>query len=252
MGDKTPSHIQMTNEETIRRQKEFRIIPIKDLVVDEEICPRVNIDYATVSRYSYAMKSGSVFPPVQVAQRKADSKFVIIDGRHRVEAMKVNGEKDVQVEIIRGLSREELYEYSVKSNIVHGRQFTTQEVTQIILKLKDLDYDLQRISDVIKLPVDKIEGFVAKRIVHISNEDSQGTTETKPVAVKSRFKYLAGKTFTEQDFNANTKSSSDTLLNTQSQIRLVDSLITLIKNDWLNKDSAILKEKMDKLKELLK
>lgn len=223
--------------------KKLKLLSTDELVYDEKLYPRINEDWVTIARYKNAMKSGAEFPPIIVVKRKNDNKYVVIDGRHRIEATRGLKEKHIQAEVVSGMNAKQLYELAVKSNITHGKQFSTQEVTKIVITLKDFKYDLKDISKIVRLPIEDIEPFIAKRVIHIT--DNSGIN--KLIAIKSPLKYMAGQTFTDVQFKQNQQEH----FSSRSQIQVLEQVIMLIKNDWINKFNPQIREKIIKLKELI-
>ena len=212
-----------------------KIIPLNKIILDKDLYPRNDVDWMTVVRYLKAKQSGAKFPPIAVAL--FEGKYLAMDGFHRVDAFKKDKEKYIEAEVVEGLTKEEIFIESVKRNIGHGRQFSSQERATIILTLENWDLSLKAISEIIRIPVDEIKPFVAKRITRITETQEE-------IALKSPLKHLT-------EISLDDISAQQPLANrTQSQI--LDSLIVLVKNKWINLDSELIKEKLQKLYELLK
>jgi len=215
---------------------ETKIIPIGKAICDEEIYPRNLVNWVTVHRYAKAMQAGSKFPPITVAKLGLRNRLIVVDGFHRLQANKNNKESYVEVEILKGLDKKGIYVEAVRRNITHGQQFSGQERATIILTLEKWNLSQEQISEIVRIPIDDIEPFIAKRIVRI--------TETQEdIALKRPLRHLAG---TEMEMEPNQGVFSN-----RDQIQILDSLISLLKNNWINKESAIVKEKLQKVYELL-
>lgn len=212
-----------------------KILPIKNVVLDKEIYPRNAVDWMTVVRYQKALKSGAKFPPIAVAL--FEGKYIAVDGFHRITSYKDNKEKHIEAEILEGLTKKEIFMESVRRNIGHGRQFSSQERANIILTLEKWDVSQEAISEIIRIPVDDIKPFVAKRITRVTETQEE-------IALKSPLKHLT-------EINLDSISEQQPLAN-RTQHQILDSLIVLIKNKWINLDSELVKEKLEKLYNLLK
>jgi len=220
-----------------------RLMQLDEIHVEEKLYPRVHVDFYTVARYINAMKSGAVFPAIRVAKSSQSGLNVLVDGKHRIEAIRGCKENYIQVDFIEGLTDKEIFIEAVKSNINHGKRFTTQEVTQIAITMQDFNMSLNQISEIIRIPVDKIEPFIAKRIMRI-NETGQKIALKKPL-IPNLSEYAQGPQGFEEGIKVQAKSQ---VLDGRSQIRTVDSLITLFKNNWVE-DSETLRGKLKKLKD---
>lgn len=211
-----------------------KIIPIEKAICDKEIYPRNLVNWVTVVRYKGAMNSGADFPPITVARLK--NRFIVVDGFHRLDAMKGNKETHVTIEILEGLDKKGIYIESVKRNIGHGQQFSGQERTKIILTLEKWEMSKEQIADIVRIPADKIEPFVAKRITRI--------TETQEDFVLKRpLKHLAG-------IEMETEPDQSVFAN-RDQLQLFNSMIVLLENKWIDTNSELVMEKIKKIKTLL-
>jgi len=212
-----------------------KILKIEKVKVDENLYPRIKWDFVTRARYYNALKSGAVFPPITVAVN-SEGKNILVDGQHRLLANKDNKETHIECEILEGLTDEQIYEEAVKRNVAHGRQFSTQEIVKIAVRLKDLGYDDIKVSELTLIPLDKLTEFVAKRTTLITNTNSK-------TSLKSPLQHLAGVDLATEP--------NQSVFNSKSQIQLLDSVICLLKNNWLDTKSEVVLEKAVKIYELL-
>lgn len=209
---------------------------IKEVQIDEGLYPRMHSDFVTIARYINAMKSGAVFPPIKVAKNEQGI-HVLIDGRHRMEATMACKKEHIQAEIAEGLTDKEIYLEAVKANMTHGRQFSTQEVTQIAITLQDFDMGLEEISEIIRIPANGIKAFVAKRMVR-ETESGKSFALKKPLQ-----RILAGLPISIDEG----LQQKQLRLDGRNQIRTVDALVVLFKNGWIE-DSETLRGRLKTLK----
>ena len=213
---------------------ETKIIEIKKVICDKEIYPRNLVDWVTTYRYAKAMQSGAKFPPITVAS--SWGKLIVVDGFHRLESLKLNKEKFIEVEVLRGLNKKQIFIESVRRNIGHGRQFNSQERTRIILTLEKWKVSQEVISEIIRIPTDDIQPFVAKRITRITETQEE-------IPLKSIIRNLSKGDVTEepeQDYFAN-----------RNQLQVLNTLIILLKNKYIDTNSKIIMEKLNELNKLL-
>lgn len=215
---------------------ETKILKLSQIRFDEKLYPRTHTDYVTVARYIKALKSKSVFPPIAVA--KLGWRYILVDGKHRLEAHKSVKETHIEAEILQGLTKEEIYKEAVKRNISHGRQFSTQEVTKIILTLKDFELSEKEISKIVLIPAREINPFIAKRMTRISE-----TQELMPL--KAPLSNLAG-----VDMNLKDIGKQD-VFSSKSQTQILDSVIALLKNKWIDDRSDLVMRKLKSIYKLL-
>lgn len=212
-----------------------KVLKISQIKFDKESYPRINVDWVTCARYYNALKSGAVFPAITVARYKAD--YILVDGAHRLKAHKDCKETHINTEVLIGLTKEQIFEEAVKRNSVHGRQFSTQEVAKICITLEAWGKSQEAISELVHIPVESLRKFVAERSTRINETQEE-------VALKSPLKHLEGISLEEL-------KSQGPLVN-RTQIGILDSLIVLLENHWLNTSSILIMAKLERVKKLLK
>ena len=214
---------------------ETKIIEIEKAICDKEMYPRNLVDWMTSYRYAKAMQSGSKFPPITVAS-SLFGKLIVIDGFHRLEAYKKNKETHIEVEVLKGLNKQQIFIESVKRNIGHGRQFNSQERTRIILTLEKWKLSQEVISEIIRIPTNDLQPFVAKRITRITETQEE-------IPLKSIIRNLS-----KTDINEEPEQDS---LTNRNQLQVLNVLIILLKNKYIDIDSKIVMEKLNEIKKLL-
>jgi len=133
-----------------------KILKIKDIIVNEKLYPREHLSQLTVKEYAKAMKDGDIFPLIEVAL--FEKKFLLVDGRHRLEANMHNGEEYIRADVKSNYTDvKQIYLASVKANLKHGKKLSEQDKIKIALKLRDMSYDIADISKLLHLVVSKIE-----------------------------------------------------------------------------------------------
>ncbi|MCJ7631088.1 ParB/RepB/Spo0J family partition protein, partial [Candidatus Bathyarchaeota archaeon] len=138
------------------------LLKISELTIDNEVYPRIKSGWLTAYQYAQAMKANSIFPPITVGIYKG--KKYVVDGVHRIEAKKMLKEEYIDAIVKTYESEREMFVDAVKLNSAHGRQLSVQEKVRIIDKLKKMRFKLQEISELIKVPIDKI-GLLQQRII---------------------------------------------------------------------------------------
>lgn len=139
-----------------------RLCKLESLILDPEIYPRHNLSWLTALQYVDAMKAGSVFPPIIVG-RLGKERYVI-DGWHRLRALKILGEESVQAITRSFSSKGEMFLEAVKLNTTHGRRLSVHDTVRIIDKLTGMNFTVEKIKKIMKLPVDRVEKFKARTI----------------------------------------------------------------------------------------
>ena len=231
-------------------KRKLQILSANQITVDAGIYPRNKWNWNTSYSYMQAMKTGAKFPPITAAL--LDGKYILVDGRHRFEAKKSLAKEgnldrkvrvkdkdiNIQVEVLTGLTEKEIWVESVKRNIRNGLPFTPLDKLIIIQKLKDFKLGIQKISEIVNMPLANIQRLEVTRMT--------SSVTGKPVLLKSSLKNLAGVTVKE-DFEEETEN-----MNGSPQEKLFDDIITIIENDWVDWNNNTVYEKYETLRKLMK
>ena len=213
-----------------------KLLKISEVKENVEFYPRMRYDWQTGYQYAMAMKSGAVFPLIEVVF--INNNYYLVDGKHRLEAYKLNKENYIQATINNKIKTfEELYIRAIQTNIIHGKQLTTQEKVRIALKLKDFKIDVGEISKLISVPIDKFEKFVATRITN--------TVSGETVFLKAPMRHL------NHQIVGDNFSDIQEYLAMRSQLQLIEQLIIIIENDWLDLKNPKVNERIIELTKIL-
>jgi len=214
----------------------IKLVKISELVFDEALYPRLKIGWLTAYSYAQAIRAGRTLPPITVGLFKG--KMYVVDGWHRVEAMKMLHEGDIQAIVNKYESRRDIFVDSVKTNVTHGRQLSVQEKVRIVDVLKGYSFTLEQVSDLVAVPLDKMQMFEA-RIV------------TMPNGSKMYLKSVVNKAAGEDGDSTLLKGLDQDGFNVRDANSLVSQLITLAETKTLPLDDEKLKEKLVHLLSLL-
>ena len=114
--------------------------------------------WVTVHDYFKRMEAGTKFPPLVVAP--LNGKMVLIDGWHRLQAYKRMKKGMVKAEVIH-VEKSKMFLEAVKRNAMHGRQFTSMEKRNIVVRLKKQQIPVSEISLIIGIPLSDMSRFMA-------------------------------------------------------------------------------------------
>lgn len=142
-----------------------KLVRIDALVFDWELYPRLKVGWFTAYQYAQAMKAGSEFPPILVGTLPGEGRLYVVDGWHRIEARKLLREEYVETTIRKFDSKREMFVEAVRRNNVHGRPLSVQEKVRLINKLKEMEFRREEISELVKVPIDKLERFSVRTII---------------------------------------------------------------------------------------
>ncbi len=103
----------------------FAAVPIDQLDVDPDVQVRSGINSKTVAAFVAAMEAGDRFPPVRVFELD-DGAWLLVDGHHRVEAMRMLGKTHIEAQLEPG-DREEAWVLALKLNGRAPAKLTNEE-----------------------------------------------------------------------------------------------------------------------------
>jgi len=209
--------------------KTQKLLKISDLTLDLDLYPRIKTAWLTVYQYAEAMKAGSVFPAVTVGKLKG--KLFLVDGWHRVEARKLLKEEYIEAIVKQYEGKREMFVDAVRLNSVHGRRLSVQEMVRIMYKLEKWHFEPEKIAEIIKVPVDKIEMFRVRTIIGPNG---------KPLFLKA----ITAKAGIDQSVNQG-------LFNVSSVANLLEQLVLMLENEMLVLDDEKVKELAIKVYSLL-
>ncbi len=214
-----------------------QLLKISQIKRRDDLYPRNQTNYITTLRYSSALQTGAVFPPITVAKVKRT--YILIDGAHRIDANRMNKEPYIEAEILENLSEKEMFIEAVRRNSEHGLQYSAQEVAKMVLKLRELKVSKNKISELVRIPNDRLKAFMAKRMVRIIGD--RGGDKGVDI-LKSELKHLAGTTQGKLDQKK---------FIGMGQVQIINDLINLIERDLIDWDNKSVARKLKKLYTLL-
>ncbi len=143
------------------------ILKIGEIDIDEKLYPRIEVNEGIVKEYAQAMDSGSVFPPIYVALYK--KKYVLVDGKHRIDANSMRGEKYINCEIQSNFpNRDSIYIAAVKANLKHGTRLRNKDKVKIGYTLKEMGYETEDIIKLTGLSVQTVEKVILPKMTKLS------------------------------------------------------------------------------------
>jgi len=209
-----------------------KILGIEEIKVDEKNYPRNKWSWQTSWDYANSMRAGSEFPPIEVAMLRR--RYFLVDGRHRLEANRMNKEVHIQATINRRIkTTKSLYIESVKRNIANGRQFSVQDKIQIYVRLKDMRMKDAEISRLIQVPLDKLDAFTYNKITNTYTGDT--------IVLKAPLKNMGGTTVRQS------LEQEQQVFSSHSQISILDELITLLRNKYIDLENKEVKKRFETL-----
>lgn len=169
------------------------LLSIKDIKQDIALQPRAKMDSVIIAEYAESIKSGDTFPPLTVYN--VGGEFYLVDGYHRLMALKSAKITKAEVEVTTGTMREALL-FSVGVNAKHGIRRTNDDKNRaVMILLRDpewKDWSNAAIAKACNVSVD----LVAKTRDSILGETDRYRTDTPEPTPEKRKVKRGGKVFT--------------------------------------------------------
>lgn len=217
-------------------KNKMQILKLSEIKFDENLYPRSRYNWMVAYDYSQSMKAGSKFPPITVALY--NRKYLLVDGKHRMEGKKICKETHIQAEVLSGLSYDEIYIEAVRRNTEHGYNLSPYDKRNIIVKLQKMNLSSEQISGLIKIPMKNLEGFVMKKLTN--------TITGREVVLKSPLGHLS------EEIVDDNLENEQSIYNVRTQMAILGEVISLIKNGYLNLEHPMVNTKLAELKRLLR
>jgi len=118
-------------------------IPIKKISTDPKYYPRAEVDQQRITEFVEAMQCGEHFPPLKAVFDKKTGQYVLLDGKHRLEAHIILGDTEVYVDIFL-IPEEHWLLAAARFNSKSSKPLKGEEIKQIVVQtwqsgLKDTD-----------------------------------------------------------------------------------------------------------------
>lgn len=154
-------------------------LALEKIIIDESIYPRSGVDETNVGRIESAIKIGTKLPPLIVEAKT----HRLVDGRHRYAAYVKQEVKTVEVTEKVYATEADLFADAVRFNASHGEPLDSFSIKNSIIRLEEYGYSRDKISEVVRLPVEQIE--------KITRGFARDAETGKPIALKGALSHMA-------------------------------------------------------------
>ncbi|MEZ4578596.1 MAG: ParB/RepB/Spo0J family partition protein [Desulfobacterales bacterium] len=120
-----------------------KVISIEKIDIDKKFYPRFQTDKQRVREFVQAMEYGEFFEPIKVVYDKKTGRYILLDGRHRIEARIIRGETKIEVYIL-DIPEEHVLLNAARLNDKSPKPLTPDEIKHVIISawrngVKDTD-----------------------------------------------------------------------------------------------------------------
>lgn len=96
-------------------QKSLRKVKLSDIFKDDDIYPRQHVNQGRVAELSEIFENG-VLDPISICELRGRSKYILLDGAHRMEVFKKHGVKEIVADDYKLLTKLEACKISGQLN----------------------------------------------------------------------------------------------------------------------------------------
>lgn len=143
---------------------------------------RAAIDRDTVDEYAESYQAQVKMPPVHVFQPNGKARYLLADGRHRLEALKKLGRNECLVEVHAG-NEDACLMYALISNTTHGKRRSNED-KRLCVKLALAHWPKKTQREIAEL-VGVSHTMVDKYVKEMSPQESVATVATPQVVTPS-------------------------------------------------------------------
>ena len=207
-------------------------VPLDEVVFEKAVYPRRTDErnlpfWAIAHKYYCAMKAGDVFPPIALAKIKGQ--LILVDGWNRCIATRKMGLAEIEAEVLTDCKTyDDVYIESLRRNVTHGTSLSPYEIAVAVKQLREKGISFDIIAGIVHIDTNNV--------IQLDKERNSTGITVKRVVLPVRNKV------TEE--NQRTLGSS-------SQSNLIKQVITLIRNDLLDLDNAVVRDAIQELREVL-
>lgn len=202
-------------------------VDIERILIDENLYPRNQVYWKHTQAIMGALKVGQTLPPIVLGKR--EDRFILIDGRHRLEAHRRLKRAKIGAMITRLLEKEWFAE-AVRLNTSHGQGLSYQEKISASMILQRAEYKPQEIAKIVHIPLESLLEAIKQRGTWLSPDDIKPVVAKAPMAEEAKRK---GRQWLETAA-ASGLDEEQKILSGASFERLAEELLVLLKDDHLD------------------
>ena len=163
-------------------------IPVSDIIVNEDILPRIALNKEVLGRYAETIHENIdniPFPPILVTP-SGDNRFILIDGHHRLEAHRITGIERIKAIVVECRDEAHMVEKALVANLKHGLRLSKQEEIRVAKRLYQMGYSTARLSKIMGRSRGTIEYWISELIKKKKREKEEKIKEAVEMVKKGK------------------------------------------------------------------
>jgi len=222
----------------------MRKIKLEEIVWDDKLYPRQEVDSLHVAQMVKALAAGVKLPPI-VIEKVGKPPRRGSDGKHRWTAHKIAKLEEIEVVEKSYACDADLFLDAVRLNAGHGRPLTGFERAQCAARATQLRLEAAVIASAMMITCEELARLIPGTPGRLAPIRRFATYRDEPVILKHSIDHKGGESLTEPQMEANRK------LGGMKPVFYVNQVILLLENDLLNRNDAALMRRIDRLGELI-
>jgi hypothetical protein len=217
----------------------IRTVSLEEVRVEKSVYPRLaGTDWRWVENIKEAMLAECPFPPIVAADVKELGKNVLIDGMHRLAALKALGKMTTSIDHLGTISIIEAQSEAISRNAKHGRPLSFYDKIGAMRRLKEEGLSFVKIGQLLSMRGPEIERLCGQRLV--------STTTGREIILPSSLSHFRGQTLSKED--AQTIDEIRPRLDAgDSQKSLLEQIIILTESGFLDLQNEEINELANRL-----
>lgn len=146
-------------------------IAISDLETNLFVRKSLNQDWAI--DLALLLENGVKLPPIKIAENSffpdVHKKWIVVDGRHRIEAYEINDQKDIDCEIVSIKDEKELIALAYRANLGGSLPPRREDTEHTIRLLIERGESVKNLADILGLPA----GVARKYLNEVRSKDKR-------------------------------------------------------------------------------
>jgi ParB-like nuclease family protein len=198
-----------------------RMLPLEQLVFNEDLYPRTGIDEQHVRQFERAMEAGVSLPPIVVAK----GSWIVVDGIHRMHAHLRREEKKIAATVKVYRNDAEIFHDAVLLNSGQGLKLGQDDALKVISIAERLGFKEIDVAGMLRTSIAHLRAL-RPRYATIADA-RKGVRELRRIGLKGSVRHLSGTTISAAQAAAMASAPG------QSYLLNVNQLLDALRHDLL-------------------
>jgi transposase-like protein len=157
---------------------EEKTVPVEDIILDERLQARAEINHEAVTEYAEAYRTGAKLPALDVY--RVSGKLYLVDGFHRIAAVRVTGQTFARIRVVGDGTIDDAVWHATAVNATHGLRRSNADKRRAVLLALRSGIGAEQSSAIIAEHVGVSRNLVAeirREVEDVSSDDTSTRTD---------------------------------------------------------------------------